>query len=179
MRSLKLSDRLSVSSELHHEIEQFLYREARMLDTERLREWLETLLDPQISYKMVIREERFRKDRRSTASKEVLPYDDDYTALDLRVSQFETGLQTMLDPPARMRRMITNIETFHGDKDGEYVVLTCGIGTRRRRLYEHEEIMFGREDVLRRGADGALRLLTRRVDLDDRVIPSKNLLFFL
>jgi 3-phenylpropionate/cinnamic acid dioxygenase small subunit len=118
-----MSNRRPVSVELHHEIEQFLYREARMLDREMLREWLDTVVAPEVRYQMVIREERFRKDRSGAAAKDVMPYDDDYRALDLRVRQFETGLQTMLDPPQRMRRILTNVAAYYHDKDGEYLVL--------------------------------------------------------
>ncbi len=168
-----------VSIDLHHEIEQFLYREARMLDREMLREWLTTIVAPDIRYQMVICEERFRKDKSPAELREVMPYDDDFAALDLRVRQFETGLQTMLDPPQRMRRAVTNIEAYHRDKEGEYLVLSNGIASRFRRLYEHEQAVFGREDVLRKGHDGEFRLVSRRVALDERVIRNKNLLFFL
>jgi 3-phenylpropionate/cinnamic acid dioxygenase small subunit len=174
-----MSDRRPVSAELHHEIEQFLYREARMLDGERLRDWLETVVDPQIRYQMVIREERFRKDRSSAGAKEVMPYDDDHKALDLRVRQFETGLQTMLDPPQRMRRVVVNIEAYHLDRQGEYLVLSYGMAFRFRRLYEHEQTVYAREDILRKGQDGGFRLLSRRIDLGERVVRNKNLLFFL
>lgn len=174
-----MSNRRRASAVLHHEIEQFLYREARMLDGERLRDWLQNVVDPQIRYQMVIREERYRKDRGAAVAKEVMPYDDDLKALDLRVRQFETGLQTMLDPPQRLRRVVANVEAYHHDKEGLYLVLSYGIASRCRRLYEHEQTIYGREDVLRRGDDGDFRLLSRRIDLDERVVRNKNLLFFL
>jgi 3-phenylpropionate/cinnamic acid dioxygenase small subunit len=174
-----MSNLTPVTIELQHEIEQFLYREARMLDGEMLREWLDTVVDPRICYQMVMSQERFRKDKSPAEAREVMAYDDDYAALDLRVRQFETGIQTMLDPPQRMRRLITNVEACHHNKEGEYHVLSYGIATRFRRLYEHEQTVFGREDILTRGEDGKLRLLVRRIDLDERVVRNKNLLFFL
>jgi 3-phenylpropionate/cinnamic acid dioxygenase small subunit len=168
-----------VSLELHHEIAQFLYREARMLDREMLREWLDTVVAPEICYQMVIREERYRKDKSPAELREVMPYDDDFAALDLRIRQFESGLQTMLDPPQRLRRVVTNIEAYHHDKEGEYLIYSNGSCSRFRRLYEHEQAIFGRQDVLRRGQDGEFRLVSRRIDLDERVVRNKNLLFFL
>lgn len=173
-----MSNLRPVSIELHHEIEQFLYREARLLDNEMLREWLDTMVSPDIRYQMVMHEERFRRDKSPAAAREVMPYDDDHAALDLRVRQFETGLQTMLDPPQRMRRVVTNIEAYHRDVEGEYLVYSNGIASRFRRLYEHEQTVFGRKDVLRKGQDGAFRLVSRRIDLDERVVCNKNLLFF-
>ena len=174
-----MSNLRPVAIDVHHEIEQFLYREARMLDSERLREWLDTVVDPRIHYQMVMSQERFRKDKSPAEAREVMAYDDDYAALDMRVRQFETGIQTMLDPPQRMRRFFTNVEAYHHEKEGQYRVLSYGITTRFRRLYEHEQTIFGRDDVLRRGDDGKLRLLSRLIDLDERVVRNKNLLFFL
>ena len=176
-----MSNLRPVSIDLHHEIEQFLYREARMLDCEMLREWLDTMLAPDIRYQMVMRDERFRKDKSPVESREIMAYDDDHAALDLRVRQFETGLQTMLDPPQRMRRVVTNIEAYHQDGEGdslEFLVYSDGIASRFRRLYEHEQTVFGRKDVLRKGQGGELRLVSRRIDLDERVVRNKNLLFF-
>ena len=179
INGLQMSNVRSVSVDLHHEITQFLFREARMLDQEMLREWLDTVVDPGVRYQMISHQERYRKDSSPAGARQALPYDDDYAALNLRVRQYETGLQTMLDPPQRTRRVVTNVEAFHGEKEQDYVVLSCGIFSRFRRLYEHEQTVFGREDILRKGQDGVFRLLSRRIDLDERVVRNKNLLLFL
>lgn len=168
-----------VSFEIHHEIEQFLYHEARLLDNELLREWFDTMLDPEIRYQMVMHQERLRKDKSAPEAREIMPFDESLKDLDLRIRQFETGLQTMLNPPPRMRRAITNIEAFHRDREGEYLVFSCGIANRHRRAYEHEQVVFGRSDLLRESGDGGLRLVSRRIDLDERVMRNKHLLFFL
>lgn len=174
-----MNDRQAVSLELHHEIEQFLYREAHMLDNEKLRDWLTTMLDPEIRYQLLMRDERFRKDKAPDEEREIWPFDDDYNILDLRIRQFETGMQTMLDPAQQMFRVISNVQAFHNDQDGEFTVLSYGVVSRFRRLYESERSVFGRTDVLRRGEDGQLRLLSRRIELGERVVRNKNLLFFL
>jgi len=174
-----MPDYRPVSIELHHEIEQFLYREARMLDEEKLREWLVGVVDSEIRYQMVMREVRYRRDKSPASSTEVMPFDDNYGQLELRVRQFETGLQTMQDPPQRLRRMLTNIEVYHHDKDGDFLVLCDGLASRCRRLYENEQVVFGRRDILRKVEGGVFRLVSRRIDLDERVVRNKNLLFFL
>lgn len=176
---LNMLDRRPVSIEEHHKIEQFLYREAEILDAGLLREWLDTCVNPEIRYQVVMQQERFRKDKSPVEELEITPFDEDYAMLDLRVRQFETGLQTMLDPAPKMRRVITNIRAFHYDQEGSYRVLSYGIASRFRRLYEHEQIVYAREDVVRTEDDGELRLGSRRIDLDERVVRSKNLLFFL
>ena len=174
-----MTDSQPVSLELHHEVEQFLFREARMLDRELMRDWLTTMVDPEIRYQMIIRDERFRKDRSPEESREVMPFDDDYAILDLRIRQFETGLQTMLDPAQRMFRVISNVEAFHGKGEGEITVFSYGTVSRFRRLYENERSVYAREDSLGRGDDGELRLRSRRIELGERVVRNKNLLFFL
>jgi 3-phenylpropionate/cinnamic acid dioxygenase small subunit len=172
-----MMDGRSVSDELHLEIERFLYREARMLDGERMREWLETVADPAISYQLVIQQERFRRDKSPPEAREIMPLDEDHAALELRVRQFESGLQTMLDPPQRMRRLVLNVEAFHAETEGEFHVLSNGIVSRYRRQYERELAVFGRTDLLRRDSAGKLRLVSRRVDWDERVVRNKNLMF--
>lgn len=168
-----------VTVELHHEIEQFLFHEARLLDSVRYREWFEQMIDPEISYQLAIGEERFSKDSSTGQPSEARPYDDDHKTLDRRVKQVESGRRTMLDPPERLRRYVTNLSAFHGSAEGTYRVLSYGMVTRNRRMTEREQIEYGRQDLLRRGPDGALRILSRRIEVDQRVIQGKNLLFFL
>ncbi|WP_321390642.1 aromatic-ring-hydroxylating dioxygenase subunit beta [Emcibacter sp.] len=174
-----MTDREPVSMEVHHEIEQHLYREARILDNEMMREWLTDMVDPEIRYQLVIRDERFRKDKSPDKDREVMPFDDDYGILDLRVRQFETGMQQMMDPAQRMFRMVTNVEAFPGENEGEFSVSSYGFVSRFRRQYESESSVYSRKDVLRRGEGGKLRLLSRRIELGERVVRNKNLLFFL
>ncbi|MFC7050170.1 aromatic-ring-hydroxylating dioxygenase subunit beta [Emcibacter nanhaiensis] len=174
-----MNDHQPVSMEVHHEIQQFLYKEARFLDDEMMREWLTDMVDPEIRYQLVVRDERFRKDKSPDREREVYLFDDDFTILDLRVKQFETGLQYMNDPAQRMIRVVSNVEAFHRDSDGEFEVHSYGIASRFRRQYEGERSVFRRKDVLRRADDGTLKLLSRRIELGERVVRNKNLLFFL
>ena len=46
-------------------------------------------------------------------------------------------------------------------------------------VYEQMSYAYGREDILRRGADGKLRLLSRVIDFEERFVRGKNLLFIL
>ena len=50
-----------VDQQTHFEIERFLTREARLLDQERLHEWL-ALLAPDIRYQLPVQEVRYRND---------------------------------------------------------------------------------------------------------------------
>jgi len=179
MSDMPKMDLAAVSIDLHHEISQFLYTEAHMLDKELLREWLDGMVHPDICYQMVITEERFRRDRGNADRREVKPYDDNWAALELRIRQFETGLQTMMDPPQRLYRIISNIRAFHIDQKQKFKVFSHGTASRFRRQYEHEQVVYAREDILVKGDDGALRLAKRRIELGQRIVMNKNLLFFL
>ncbi len=168
-----------VSRELHQDIERFLYREARMLDQERFREWIDTMADPGIHYQMVVRDERYLKDKTPENEREVFVYDDELTALDMRVRQFETGLQWMMDPPQKLVRFVSNVEAFQASTGDLIEVLSCGKAYRYRRGYEQSEVVYRRTDMVRQVEEGVFRIVSRRIDLLERVVSSKNLLFFL
>jgi len=168
-----------VARDIRDEIEQFLFREARLNDTEREREWLETMVDPDIRYQVFSRQLRYRKDNRGSGDREVYFFDDDYAALAYRIGLRETGLQWVSDPPNRLRRIVGNIEAFEGDRPGEYRVFSNCMVSRYRMVYEQMNYVYGRADVLRRDATGQLRLLRRLIDFEERFVRGKNLLFIL
>lgn len=173
-----MSDIDDVSIEEFYEIQKYLYRESRLLSDSRAREWLEDLVDKQVSYQLIIKEERFR--RAKTASKrDIMAYSENYTALELRVTQMETGLSWMNDPVQRLRYFISNIEVFNTESSGHYKVYSNGIVYRNRRVYDETVSVYGREDVIRRDSAGKLKLLNRIIKFDQRVVKDKNLLFFM
>ena len=167
-----------VSMETHYEISAFLYEEARLLDTSMLRKWIDEFVSKDIRYRMVIRPERYRRDLPADGSGDLFIYDDGLATMEMRVLQFETGLQKMNEPLARTVRTISNIEAFEGDAEGAYMVRSCGILNRFRREYEQEAIVYVRDDHLAR--DGScFRIVARSVELPQRVFAGKNLLIFL
>src|SRR5690606_16933557 len=105
--------------QLHHEIQQWLYREARLLDGERFREWL-SMLAPEIHYWLQLRENRFRRDRRPepTPSTSASVFNDDLHDLELRIKRFDTGLVWSEDPAPRVCRSVTNVEIAGGGEEG-------------------------------------------------------------
>jgi naphthalene 1,2-dioxygenase subunit beta len=164
---------------MHRLAESFLFREARLLGTERQREWLTTMVHPDIRYTVFSRELHSRKDKRFTGPDKLYLFQDTYESLEIRVKQFETGLLWRADPPERLRHVVTNVEVYLGEREDEYIVHSNCLTVRNRRVYEESFFVFGREDVLRREANGALRLLRRTVDFDQRFVRGRNLLFFL
>ena len=132
-----------------------------------------------IRYQMVIQEDRHVRDKTAQHLRELMIYDDDLTALKLRVKQFETGLQRMMDPRQYIRRFVSNVRAVETDIAGQFKVTSYGKAYRFRREYDKDEVVYQRTDLIQEGGDADFRLLSRRIDLFERVIRSKNLLFFL
>ena len=167
-----------VSADVQHQVEHFLYSEAAVLDQEQVSHWVNAMLDPAIRYQMVIRDERHVRDKAQQSARELMIYDDDLFAINLRLRQFETGLQRMMDPGQYIRRFISNIRATAADTDGQFNVVSYGKAYRFRREYDQDEVVYERNDLICREGD-SFRILHRRIDLFQRVIRSKNLLFFL
>lgn len=168
-----------VSVEVQHRIEQFLYTEAAVLDREDLSHWVEAIVDPSIRYQMVIGQDRHVRDKAPLSERELMIYDDDIFALRLRVKQFDTGLQRMMDPRQHIRRFVSNVRIRATDADGQFAVTSYGQAYRYRREYDKDEVVYQRTDLIQQGGAEGFVLLQRRIDLFERVIRSKNLLFFL
>ncbi len=167
-----------VSLEEWYEIERFLMREARLFDGESQREWLREMVDPDITYQLVVRQERFRADKSAPADREVMVYDERLANLDLRIKQFETGKQAMLDPPQVLIHVVSNIEAAPGETSSTYRVRSYCTVHRARREYERSSSVFEKNDVIVRAGDGRLRLRQRHITLGQRVVTDKNLLYF-
>ncbi len=180
LQNWELTSDQPVPLEEQHEIEQFYFREARLQNRGDHRQWLENLVDKDIYYWLPVYEVRYRQDSRSapTVSDPAI-YNDTWADLDFRVRRMETGMVWMEDPPTRIRHVITNIETYQGDTPDSYEVYSNVHVYRNRRQRDESTIYAGREDLLRRDSDGKLRLLRRKLDIDQRVVLDKNLNFFM
>lgn len=165
--------------ESFREAELFLYKEARLLDTEQFDAWLNDLVDPDIRYLVLSREQRFRKEKRYKLSKYVPIYDDNFKFLATRVEQYTSKMYWRVDPPEHYRRLVTNIEVFKVDDEELLAVRSNCLASRARRVYEHDMFIYHREDVLRRSNGGELKLLRRCVDVDERCVSGRNLVMLL
>lgn len=165
--------------ELFRECELFLYREARLLDTERWQQWLDEMVDPVIRYYVFSRQLRFRKEKRYAQPDEIAMYDENYEFLRARVSQFYSGNYWRVDPPERYRHIVNNVEAFVTGKADEVRVRSNVFAQRARRAYEVDQFVYCREDVLVRRACGRLKLLSRQIDYDERCVSGRNLVMLL
>jgi 3-phenylpropionate/cinnamic acid dioxygenase small subunit len=172
-------------------VEQFLYREARLLDERRFHEWLELLTDD-VRYWMPVRTNRYPK-----ASKAIVILDPDrYTEKDLgqeddlaifdetketlgrRIARLETGMAWAEDPPSRTRHIVCNIEVEPGDTTSELKVFSNFLVYRSRSETEQDFYIGARQDILRQ-VNGAWQLARRTIILDQNVLLAKNVSIFL
>ncbi|MBT9461536.1 MAG: aromatic-ring-hydroxylating dioxygenase subunit beta [Rugosibacter sp.] len=169
----------AVAHDIYHEIEQTLYREARLICEERLREWLDTMIDQDILYQAVSRQLRVRKDSRYAAKDHVNIFNENYHYLAMRVTQSESPMQWTADPREIVRHFINNLEVYEGESPGEYKVFANCYVVRNRRIYEEMTYSYSRKDVWRKNAQGQFRLLKRLSEVDERFMRGKNLNFIL
>ena len=170
---------MAVDAQLQHEVEQFLFQEAEILDQRRFHDWLDLFTDD-AHYWMPIRMTRARGDEANelTAEDENSYFDDDKPMLELRVAKLDTGYSWAEDPPSRTRHLVTNVRIRNG-ADTDELTVTCNFVVYRSRLATDEDLWIGeREDRLRR-VEGAWRIAGRRIFLDQTVLKSKNLSSFL
>jgi 3-phenylpropionate/trans-cinnamate dioxygenase beta subunit len=170
-----------VSLELHHEVTQFLYHEAALLDDWRFRDWLE-LLTEDISYTMrTVTNAQTRDRRRSVQPPSTWIFNDTRAQLERRVARLETGMAWAEEPPSRTRHLVTNVQATQGERDseldGELDVRVNYILYRSQK--ERDETFYAgvRHDRLRRGADG-WQVCRREIVLDQVVLTSHNLSVF-
>jgi biphenyl 2,3-dioxygenase beta subunit len=164
--------------ETQYRVEQFLYHEARLLDSWRWDAWLE-LFAEDVRYWMPLRRNRLRRDRSDTelpSEIQMALFDDDFTQLKMRVQQMSSGRHWAEDPPSRCRHLVTNV-TIQEGAGGELAVASNFI-VYRNRLETEVDIWAGsREDVLRPDGD-SFRIARRTILLDQNVVLSKNLSVF-
>jgi len=168
----------SVSPELQHEIEQFLYQEAALLDEGKFHEWL-TILADDIHYWMPTRYNRSRRERELEFSKpnEIALFDEDKASLKMRVKRLDTGMAWAEDPPSRTRHLVTNVQVRPREEGPEYDV-SSNFLLYRTRLETDLNVFAGRrEDVLRPTRDG-WQIAKRTILLDQSVVLAKNLSVF-
>ncbi len=176
--------------EVIREVEQFLYREARLLDERRFHEWLDLFTDD-VRYWMVSRSNRYPKTSKAIAALDPVRYgnqgpaaDDELAILDEskqtlagRVARLDTGMAWAEEPPSRTRHLITNIEVEPGDAASELRAYSNFIVYRSRSETEQDFYVGTRRDLLQR-IDGSLKISSRRIILDQNVLLAMNVSIF-
>ena len=161
-----------------HEIQQFLFKEARLLDDRRFRDWLKLFTDDVVYWAPML-SNRVGRDIRHEKTKygELAHFEEDKQSLTGRVARLETGMAWSESPPSRTRHLVSNVEVFAADQPGTYKVLSAFL-LYRTHLETDEEIYGGaREDLLKRTEEG-WRIARRTIQIDQAVTLGKNLAIF-
>jgi 3-phenylpropionate/cinnamic acid dioxygenase small subunit len=168
---------------LRHEVEDFLYQEAELLDARRYEEWLDLFTDD-VRYWMPMRrnvphDEAGREFTRSGT--DVNWFDEGKETLTRRVQQLRTGVHWAEEPPSRICHMVANVRLLRAAPAGaspSEVAVACRFLVYRNRVETETDLLVGkREDVLRR-VDGGFKIARRMIVLDQNVLLAKNLTFF-
>jgi 3-phenylpropionate/cinnamic acid dioxygenase small subunit len=175
-----VSRRSNVDLHTHHEVEQFLFDEADLLDTWQFDEWL-TLLAPDIHYWMPTRTNRLHRQRHleTGGPLDAAYLDETYEHLEQRVRRLRTGMAWAEDPPSRTRHMVSNVRVRSTEIDGAFE-LDCSFFVYRTRLEREMDMFVGRRtDVIRRAANAyGFEIARRTILLDQATLLAKNLSIF-
>ncbi len=168
---------------VRHEIEEFLYREADLLDERRFAEWLD-LFTEDAHYWMPMRrnvphdaaEREFTRE-----GTDVNWFDEGKETLARRVQQILTGIHWAEEPPSRICHMISNVQILSESPAGQVpaeVAVKSRFLVYRNRVETETDVLVGkREDLLRR-VNGGWKIARRKIVLDQSVLLTKNLTFF-
>lgn len=169
-----------MASDLRHQIEDFYYLEAELLDERKLREWF-NLLTEDIRYWMPIRHNTL--ERPSDVAEELSKpgegyyFDDDSKSLKIRVERAYSKIAWAEVPPSRTRHLITNVRVKKDD--GNEIEVYSNFLVYRTRMETDKDMFVGaRQDILRR-VNGNFKIARRTIILDQAVLDAKNISVFL
>jgi len=168
---------------LTHEIAEFLYREAELLDERRYDEWLALLADD-IRYWMPMRRNvKYGEEQRefTREGQDIAWFDEGKDTLTRRVKQIQTGIHWAEEPVSRISHLVSNVqlvEAMPSAAEPQEVTMRCRFLIYRNRVETETDILVGkRKDTLRREGDD-WHIARRKIVLDQNVLLSKNLTFF-
>ncbi len=165
---------------LKHELEQFLFKEARLLDERRLDEWLD-LLAEDLHYWMPMRRNIKFGDwdlEFTDMDSEINWFDEGKDILAGRIRQLNTGVHWPEEPVSRFEHIITNVELV--SVEGDEVRVNSKFFCYQNRLQDEVNNFVGRrEDLLRRDPETGFKLVFRKLILAQNVMLPKVLNTFL
>lgn len=166
------------TAELHFEVCQFLYREARTLDENRFEDWLDLLADD-VLYEMPLTLTRERAEQDRVYDPDMQYYAENIHSLKMRVARLGTEYAWAEDPPTRTRHLVHNVELEPSEDESEVVVHSAFVVYANRGNRGDWDTLVGRrEDVLARaGEDWKIR--RRRLYLDEAVLGNNSISIFL
>ena len=163
---------------LTHEVSEFLYREADLLDERRFDEWLD-LFTEDAHYWMPMRQNvRYgEQDRENTSARNGISwFDEGKTTLKSRVEQIKTGLHWAEEPLSRVCHLVSNVQVT-GGRPPEISVKSRML-VYRNRLQDETDFFVGKREDMLRSIDGRWKIASRKIILDQNVMLAKNVTIF-
>lgn len=154
-----------------HEIEQFLYFEARLLDEGRYHEWLDLFTDD-TRYVMPIRHTMQHK-REGTFDIDELAIthiNEDKNGLLMRIKRLDTGFAHAETPPSRTRHFISNVLVEPAPSPNNILARSNFLLFQGRHT-GGEYLFSGRREDWLRNVDGHWKIAQRKIVLDHTVLP--------
>lgn len=170
--------------DLKMEIEDFLYREAELLDLRKFKEWFELVAEDIVYFMPMRRNVKFgqQAEKEDTRAGEGISwFDEDRWTLGKRIEQILTGVHFAEEPLSRVCRLVTNVQLLDArpslESATEVVVKSRFLIYQNRVEHENYTFVGKRTDVLRR-VEESWRIARREITLDQNVLLAKNLSIF-
>jgi 3-phenylpropionate/cinnamic acid dioxygenase small subunit len=149
------------------EAEDFLYREARLLDERQYSRWLE-MFSPDGTYWIPANHEQ------TDPAREISLVFDDARRLRDRIARLGSGLAHAQNPPSRTKRLISNVEIDETDAETTMVISAFILYELRRGK---ERVFAGRYEHGLKRIDGQWRIASKKVVLVNNNEVIDNLTF--
>lgn len=176
MSTPSLDDSTLVDVETQHRVEQFLYREATLLDTFELSEWLKCL-DEDVLLEVPVRVARHPGSERAEFSDESNYLREDYEMIRERVGRLTKEYAWSENPRSRIRHVIGNVQVLETTDDELTVANNQHVFRSYGDTPDHDLLSARRHTVLRRNGrdDTPFTIGHRTVYLDHSILNTKNL----
>jgi 3-phenylpropionate/cinnamic acid dioxygenase small subunit len=166
---------------LRMEVEDFLYREADLLDRRRFKEWLELVAEDVVYFMPMRRNVMFGQQAERENSRQgegISWFDEDRWTLEKRVEQILTGVHFAEEPLSRVCRLVGNVQVLEAkpslEEATEVVVRSRFVIYQNRVEYENYTFIGKRTDLLRKRGDD-WSIARREIILDQNILLAKNL----
>jgi 3-phenylpropionate/cinnamic acid dioxygenase small subunit len=167
---------LPVPAHVRASIEDFLYYEAELLDARSFDSWLE-LFAEDARYEVPLRVTR-EKNAEWDVSPTARIIHDSKDMLRVRIARLKTEYAWAEDPPSRTRHFLSNIRVLPSEEAREYVARYNLLVYRSRGELPRYELLSGKRRDILRETPGGWRIAYREVILDQSVLATYNLSYF-
>lgn len=165
-----------ITPQIEFAIRQFLGREAMLLDTGRLDEWVETLAD-EILYEIPLR--IVARNEVDEFPSGAFRMHDNMAMIRKRLERMKTAENWAEDPASRTVRTVGSIFVEKHESDGVYIVNSAITVFRQRAIDRaYDWIPARRVDRIRIADDRSCKLVRRTVTLAEAILQTPNLAIF-